>query len=148
MYSRYTFGRWAPDPTDMHSSHSNYFQMLGEHGWPGLFLFLLVLFLAWRAASDVIRRTKFNKELHWARDLCAMVQVSLIGYCVGGAFVNLGYFDLTYFLIGLVVLTRAYVYKVLNVDAPKTADPRGKAYAAKPRQQEVRDLRPGLAQNR
>ena len=38
-----------------------------------------------------------------------MVQVSLIGYLVGGAFLSLSYFDFPYNLMTLVVLTRVWV---------------------------------------
>lgn len=103
-WTYYAFGIWAPSPLDVHSSHSNYFQFLGEHGWPGLFLFLTILLLSWRMASSIIARSKLHPELTWYGDLCRMVQVSIMGYSVGGAFVNLGYFDLPYFLIGMVVL--------------------------------------------
>jgi hypothetical protein len=40
----------------------------------------------------------------WASDLAAMIQVSLIGYAVGGAFLGLAYFDLPYHLMIIVLL--------------------------------------------
>ena len=40
MYTRRTFQEYAPNPEDVHSAHSIYFQMLGEHGYVGLCLFL------------------------------------------------------------------------------------------------------------
>lgn len=115
LYSSYTFGRWAPDPLAVHSAHSNYFQMLGEHGYPGLFLFLLVMLLTWRGATEVIRATRGQEQFAWAGDLCRMIQVSLVAYMVGGAFLNLAYFDLPYYLVTLVVLTRVLVQKELGV---------------------------------
>ena len=38
-----------------------------------------------------------------------MVQVSLVGYFVGGAFLSLSYFDLPYDLMMMVVLARVWV---------------------------------------
>jgi hypothetical protein len=38
-----------------------------------------------------------------------MCQVSLIGYAIGGAFLQLGYFDLPYNIMVLVVLTHVWV---------------------------------------
>ena len=111
----YAFGIWAPNPLAVHSSHSNYFQFLGEHGWPGLFLFLTVLGLAWKMASAVIRLSQNRPEVAWYGDLCRMIQVSLIGYSVGGAFVNLGYFDLPYFLIGMIILAYVRIREDLTV---------------------------------
>lgn len=90
-------------------SHSIYFGMLGENGWPGLIMFLLLLFFTWRSASWVIRQCKGRPELDWARDLSAMIQVSLVGYMSAGAFLGLQYFDLFYHLVAIVVMTRVVV---------------------------------------
>lgn len=97
------FARYAPVPGDIHAAHSIYFQILGEHGFPGLFLFLTLWFLVWRYASRMRQRAKADPELKWAGDLGRMVHVSLIGYLVGGAFLSLAYFDLPYNLLVLVV---------------------------------------------
>ncbi|MCW9058156.1 MAG: putative O-glycosylation ligase, exosortase A system-associated [Gammaproteobacteria bacterium] len=100
-------------------SHSIYFGMLGEHGWVGLGLFLVLLFFTWRSASWIIAKTKRHKELYWARDLAAMIQVSLVGYMSAGAFLGLQYFDLFYHLIAIVVMTRVVVQQRLDVaEAP------------------------------
>lgn len=107
---------YAPDPTAYHDAHSIYFQVLGEHGFVGLFLFLLLLFLGWRDGSFILRHTREQPDLKWARDLAAMVQVSLVGYLVGGAFLGLAYFDLPYLLISILVLTRVIVRAELNFD--------------------------------
>lgn len=90
-------------------SHSIYFGMLGENGWVGLGMFLLLLFFTWRSASWVIRNAKPHPELHWARDLAAMIQVSLVGYMSAGAFLGLQYFDLFYHLVVIVVIARQLV---------------------------------------
>ena len=50
------FARYAPVPDDVHAAHSIYFQVLGEHGFIGLGLFLLVWIMAWRTAG-YLRRT-------------------------------------------------------------------------------------------
>jgi hypothetical protein len=44
--------------------------------------------------------------------MAAMVQVSLVGYTIGGAFLSLAYFDLLYDIIAiLVVLEKALMLK-------------------------------------
>ncbi|HEX8884926.1 MAG TPA: putative O-glycosylation ligase, exosortase A system-associated, partial [Noviherbaspirillum sp.] len=98
------FRLYAPEPTNVHAPHSIYFQVLGEHGYVGLALFLLFLFLAWRTGTRVLRFCKDKPELKWASDLAAMCQVSLLGYCAGGAFLTLAYFDLLYDVIIIMVL--------------------------------------------
>jgi probable O-glycosylation ligase (exosortase A-associated) len=100
------FERYAPNPDDFHDAHSIYFQVLGEHGFVGLFLFLSLLAAAFATGQRVIRRARDHPDLEWARDLAAMVQVSLIGYMVGGAFLGLAYFDLYYHLVAILLLLR------------------------------------------
>ncbi len=100
------FHVWAPEPENFHDAHSIYFQVLGEQGYPGLFLFLLILLLTWRNAAVVMRLARGDPQWLWAYDLAAMIQVSLSGYLVGGAFLGLAYWDLPYTLAAIVVLMR------------------------------------------
>lgn len=94
-------------------AHSIYFEVLGEHGFVGLGLFLLLALLTWRSGSWIIRRSKRIPELKWASDLAAMIQVSMVGYAAAGAFLGLAYFDLYYALVAIIVLTRQIVQKHL-----------------------------------
>jgi len=100
------FAVYAPDPKNVHDSHSIYFEVLGEHGFFGLALFLLLGLMTWRTASWIIKRARGDPENRWAADLAAMVQVSLVGYASGGAFLGLANFDLYYTLIAVVVLCK------------------------------------------
>ncbi|MFZ6645821.1 putative O-glycosylation ligase, exosortase A system-associated [Undibacterium sp. TJN25] len=96
---------YAPDPLNHHAAHSIYFQVLGEHGYIGLALYLLFMFMAWRSGSRIIKRCKGREDLKWAADLAAMCQVSMIGFAVGGAFLTMAYYDLYYDIVVLLVLT-------------------------------------------
>lgn len=107
------FRRYAPNPENFHDSHSIYFEVLGEQGFVGLGLFLVLGFLTLRSAAWIIRQVKQREDLRWAGDLAAMVQASIIGYAVGGAFLGLAYFDLYYHLVAMIVLTRLVVERAL-----------------------------------
>lgn len=98
--------RYAPDPTLLLVAHSIYFQVLGQHGFMGLALFLSVFGFSWLNGSWIVRNTKGRTDLDWAHDLAAMCQVSLVGYAVGGAFLNLTYFDLPYYIVMMLVVLR------------------------------------------
>ena len=100
------FAVYAPQPRNIHDSHSIYFEVLGEHGFFGLFLFLVLGLMVWRTASWVIRHARGDPANRWAADLAAMVQVSLVGYASAGAFLGLANFDLYYTLIAVVVLCK------------------------------------------
>ena len=119
IYTPEIFARYAPNPTDLHAAHSIYFQMLGEHGFVGLCLFLLLWALVWRDASWIDRQSRAREGWQWASDLARMVQVSLIGYGVGGAFLSLAYYDVPYNLIAALLLTRVMLERHLrSADQP------------------------------
>ena len=91
------------------AAHSIYFQILGNHGFVGLFLFIAMWMATYRSAEWLRTNARSIPEARWTADLGAMVQVSLVGYAVGGAFLSLSYFDLPYDLMVLVVLARSWV---------------------------------------
>lgn len=111
------FARYAPlDPEyevfrgRVLVAHSIYFQSLGEHGFVGLALFLLIGVTTWWTAGRVARAaTKDAEYASWMPMLMRMTQVSLIGYAVGGAFLSLANLDLVYYMIGYVILCDALV---------------------------------------
>jgi len=103
-----------PNASTSHSAHSVYFEVLGEHGFVGLTIFLLLGYFTWRTFGTVRKDAIDRKELLWAADLGSMGQVSLIAYFSAGAFLNLAFFDLYYLIIALAVLTKAVVRKELG----------------------------------
>jgi probable O-glycosylation ligase (exosortase A-associated) len=84
-------------------AHSIYFEVLGEHGFVGLALFLAIGIFALSACRRLIKHNKGNADRMWIVNLAAMIQVSLVGYAVSGAFLGLSYFDFYYALIGLII---------------------------------------------
>jgi putative inorganic carbon (HCO3(-)) transporter len=99
LYTPRTFARYAPDPEDVHSAHSVYFQMLGEHGYVGLGIFLLIGVFAWNTARRTIALTGDRSESAWAARLARAIQASLVGFAAGGAFVNIAYWEPLYYEI-------------------------------------------------
>ena len=120
VYVPSVFSRYAPDPTDLHAAHSIYFAALGEHGFIGLALFLGLGIASWRTASWIAQRAKGIAELRWAADLALMIQVAMVGYAVGGAFLSLLYYDVPYYLVAVLVLVRKQVEQVAS-QRPQTA---------------------------
>ncbi len=113
-FDRELFQRYAPDADDIHGAHSIYFEVLGEHGFVGLFLFLLLAALALRTSTWIVQHTRDRADMKWASDLATFVRVSVVGFAVGGAFLGLAYFDLYYHLIAILVLLRAVVERQLE----------------------------------
>jgi putative inorganic carbon (hco3(-)) transporter len=93
-----TSRRYSPVPDQVLVAHSIYFQVVGAVGFIGLGLFLWFWWLVWRLCSTLRRETHGRADLHWAHVLASMVQVSLVGYLIGGAFLDLAFWDLPYYL--------------------------------------------------
>lgn len=118
MWRDYVFALYSPDPGNVRDAHSIYFKVLGEHGWIGLALFMALLAATWLKCGRIGRIAKGHPELAWARDLAAMIRVSMIGYMSAGAFLGLSYFDYIYHLIAIVVVVHQLV---LNESRSQTA---------------------------
>lgn len=108
------FTIYAPDPRSFHDAHSIYFEILAEHGYVGFTLFIMLGFAIWRCNSTVIAHARENLDIQPRGDLAAMLQVSLVGYGVGGAFLGLAYFDLLYHLVAISIANRVLAEHAIN----------------------------------
>lgn len=103
------FAKYSPYPDVARAAHSNYFQVLGNHGFVGLAIYVSIWIATWRSAGWLRAHAAKIPEAQWGADLGAMCQVSLIGYLSGGMFLSLAYFDMPYNVMVLVLLTRVWV---------------------------------------
>ncbi|KQV92164.1 putative O-glycosylation ligase, exosortase A system-associated [Pelomonas sp. Root1237] len=103
------FAVYGPDPNDVHAAHSIYFMVLGEQGFVGLFIFLALFTMGWFTAGTLRTKARGKPETQWLSDLGGMLQVSLAGYAVGGAFLSLSYWDLPYNVLVLAVVGRRWL---------------------------------------
>ncbi|KAB2927601.1 MAG: putative O-glycosylation ligase, exosortase A system-associated [Dechloromonas sp.] len=99
------FMQYAPNPYFIQGAHSIYFQVLGQHGFIGLFIYLAMWMSTWMVCNRIRSMTKGNPEKSNAHLLASMIQVSLAGFAVGGAFLGLAYFDVPYFLMAVALRT-------------------------------------------
>ena len=109
MFRPATFAQYAPDPDNVHDVHSIYFEQIGEQGFIGFAIFVLLGLMTWMRCNQIMRLGKKDPERKWAADLAAMIQVSMVGYATAGAFLGLSYFDLYYHLIAITVLTWSFI---------------------------------------
>jgi probable O-glycosylation ligase (exosortase A-associated) len=103
-------------------AHSIWLEILGEQGFVGLTLYLLIWLMAWRSASWIIKNAKKHKETEWMRDLAAMLQASMAGYAVGGSFLGLAYFDLFYQLLAVLILCKVLLKQYLAEEIAQVSD--------------------------
>lgn len=131
LYSQETFRRYAPDPEDVHAAHSVYFQMLGEHGYVGLLIFLSIGISTWRMARRLITEASPHPETLWAARLARAIQASLVGFAVGGAFVNIGYWEPPYYEILILLVAYKVVARTqAHAVAPGGSQPAGDEHPA------------------
>ena len=117
-HSAETSARYSPASQWSPVAHSIYFQVIGSQGFIGLGLFLLFWWLVWRQCVWIRRNTRHNPNLRWAYSLASMTQVGLVGYAVGGAFLDLAFWDLPYYLYAAVGITQYAVREELALRAP------------------------------
>lgn len=102
-WSREQYAKYVPHATKAFVAHSIYFGVLGDSGWPGLMLFLLVLFLVWRQLNQVIALTRDDPDKQDYMFLAQMLKISVIAFMSGGAFLSLSYFDLAWHIMAITV---------------------------------------------
>jgi probable O-glycosylation ligase (exosortase A-associated) len=115
------FALYSPTPTLTTGPHSIYFQILGNHGFVGLFLYLGVLFSTLYQAGRLRKEAARLPQAQWCEQLASMCQVSLVGFMVGGTFLAMAYFDMPYNVMVMVVLARIWVRREAWKTEPETA---------------------------
>jgi putative inorganic carbon (hco3(-)) transporter len=106
---RYVYGASASPNT-----HSIYMSMLGSHGFPGLFVFVVMIACCFLACQRMQRSVRRHSKLDWISSYCSMIQISLLAFLINGAFVNMEYFDLVYHWVGVVASLRVICYQALS----------------------------------
>jgi len=122
---------YAPDSKRAADAHSIYFEVMGEHGFIGLALFILLGWFAWNTGNRIRRQARRSVETRWSADLASMLQVSLIGYASAGAFLGLAYFDLYYDIIAMMVICQVVLLEqIQQEDTVKEAPESGVTVAS------------------
>ncbi|MEO9634188.1 MAG: putative O-glycosylation ligase, exosortase A system-associated [Parasphingorhabdus sp.] len=114
------YEEWGIDPDDVDARlvedearafHSSYFEMLGEQGYPGLILWLIIhVGGIWR--MEVLRRkyAKSKKEgEQWVAPLAIALQHGHIIFLVGALFVGIAYQPFIYMLVALQIGLDTYI---------------------------------------
>jgi probable O-glycosylation ligase (exosortase A-associated) len=120
IWQRYAPPEWKDK---FYDAHSLYFNLLGDHGFVGLGLFLLlVATVLWRLRG-VHRQVRGRPDLAWASRYAHMLEVTIIGYLVTGAFMSVSYFDFAYtsFVIAILVSHLAGRPVAVTADAADVA---------------------------
>jgi putative inorganic carbon (hco3(-)) transporter len=93
--------------------HSSYFEMLGEQGYPGLIIWLLIHFGGvWRmeVVSRLYRRRKREGE-EWVAPLATALQNAHIIYLVGALFVGIAFQPFVYMMVAAQIGLDTYLVR-------------------------------------
>jgi probable O-glycosylation ligase (exosortase A-associated) len=99
------FARYAPNPADVRGPHSIYFGVLAEHGFFGLFLYLALIVSCLLSLRGMAKRARWEADLVTA-SYALMLEFSLVGFLVSGAFLGRAYFDYFFTIVACVAVLR------------------------------------------
>lgn len=98
--------------------HNIFFAVLGEHGYPGLFLYGLLIVVLFASLHRVIQLTALQPAHEWAHDLAQALQITIAVLLSCGNFIDISFEPLVWYLFTMVVCLREYVRRV--VPAPES----------------------------
>lgn len=94
----------------LRAAHSIYFEVLGDTGFIGFFLFLAILLNGiWNSRRLAIVVKGREQEFEWALDLSRALTAVIFGFMVGGLTVSLAYSEIIYVVIMLTEVLRREV---------------------------------------
>lgn len=97
-------GDAVPDTAVARAAHSIYFQVLGDHGFIALVVYVCILLVSFRTAGKVAARARAQNAEPWISSLATMLQLSIFAFSLGGAALSFAYFDLIFAIFGIVVV--------------------------------------------
>lgn len=112
-YPWFYTGDAVPHPNVARAAHSVYFQVLGDHGFVGLALYLSLLIGAFRKAGKVARLARKRGAPDWLPTLATTLQLSIFAFALGGAALSFAYFDLIFALVGLTIVLESRLLPTL-----------------------------------
>jgi probable O-glycosylation ligase (exosortase A-associated) len=91
-----------------HAVHSTWFQVLGETGFVGLALFLLMLFGIYKSLNRSLRITNFNPTAAVLLNIHSL-RAGLLAFCVGGTFLTQAFTWPIYIILSLTIAVEKLV---------------------------------------
>ena len=119
------FSRYGPPGQEARPPHSVYFQILAEHGYVGLVLYLTLIFSCIATARRLSRQAQARGD-RIVHLYSRMFFPGLVGFLVSGAFLGRAYFDYVFFLVAcLVCLQRIAADEWARCDQEIPQEPEG-----------------------
>lgn len=117
--------------------HSIYFQLMADQGFVGLFLFLGLIASCIGSLRKIRKQSVYIRAPSWVENYAHMIEVSLVGYLVSGAFLGLVYFDLIYQIIGLTICMKLLFHQEVLLPALSQSSESSMEVISEPQPQQV-----------
>jgi putative inorganic carbon (HCO3(-)) transporter len=104
--------------------HSIYFEVLGEHGWIGLAIFLAIFAVFFLDMRRIRRQVRARPDLEWLGDLARALSHCVLIFMAGSAFIGIAFQPLHYYLFALAVSASAAWHRAAAAPAPVPAESR------------------------
>lgn len=105
VFQRYQL-RQLPEGFKSTAPHSIYFQLLADHGFVGLGLFLGIIGSCFLSLWKLRRAVRSLPSAQWLVDYSQMIEVAILGFLTSGAFLSFVYLDVIYQMIATVVVLK------------------------------------------
>jgi len=112
--------------------HSSYFEMLGEQGFPGLFVWLVLNF-GCVLRMEILRRhyeKRTEEEVQWVAPYALAMQQGHLVYLVGSLFVGIAFQPFVFMLIALQIGVDSYLRRREKEASWRPIRTRARSYAA------------------
>lgn len=91
--------------------HSIYFEVLGEHGYVGLSIFIALISSTILVNRSLLKRKDIDER---TKDFCLTMNHTIILFCIGGFFIGIAFKPILYQLIAISIAHHTITYKELN----------------------------------
>lgn len=102
-------------------AHNIFFEVLAEHGFPGLTIFCLIMITIYCSCATIQRRVRGHATLEWAGDLARANQVAVVAFIAGGMFISIASAPFLYILGAMTIGVRSVVARQLRAPAQRQA---------------------------
>ena len=96
--------------------HSIYFEVLGEHGYPGIAIFLMLAGSTFLMLRRIAKKARAYDELDWLVGLSDALQSGLAVFMTCGAFVGIAFQPMFWYFISMSICLNCYLWRVERLD--------------------------------
>lgn len=110
IFDKRTYQEYVPEfPATGNVAHNNFLQILAEHGFFGLGVYVVLIVVCMVSLRRLSNRARSDPSIAWIGRYALMIEVGMVGYVVTGLFVSKSYFDLFYSFVAMTILLKQLV---------------------------------------